>query len=67
MLLIVGDQDEPDVKLSREAFEHLTCEKELQVIPGASHLFGEPGALKVMAESSAKWLRSRLGGPDNQP
>lgn len=62
VLLIVGDQDEPDMKLSRDAFEHLTCEKELQVIPGASHQFGEPGALKDMAEHSAKWLRSRLGG-----
>ena len=62
-LLIVGEQDADDVKLSREAFGHLTCEKELQVIPGASHLFGEPGTLEAMAQHSAKWLRSRLGGP----
>jgi dienelactone hydrolase len=62
-LLIVGDQDADDLKLSREAFDHLTCEKELQVIPGASHMFAEPGTLEVMAEQSAKWLRSRLGDP----
>jgi dienelactone hydrolase len=62
-LLIVGEQDADGVKLSREAFEQLTCEKEFQVIPGASHLFGEPGTLETMAKQSAKWLRSRLGEP----
>lgn len=63
VLLIVGDQDETDVKLSLEAIEQLNCEKELQVLPGASHLFGEPGTLEAMAHQSAKWLRNRLGDP----
>lgn len=67
VLLIVGDQDMTDMKVSRDAFDDLTCEKKLQLIPGASHLFGEPGALEKVAEHSAKWLRSRLEESDNQP
>lgn len=63
-LLIVGEQDAADVKLSKEAFDHLTCEKELQIIPGASHLFGEPGTLEAMAQRSAKWLSCHLEKPD---
>ena len=63
-LLIVGEQDAEDVKLGRAAFEHLNCEKELKVLPGASHLFSEPGTLEAMAQYSAKWLRGRLGEPD---
>jgi putative phosphoribosyl transferase len=56
-LLIVGDLDKPSLALSREAMDHLQCEKELVVIPGASHLFGEPGKLEEMARHSAVWLR----------
>ena len=64
VLLIAGDQDETDVRLSREAFTQLSCEKELQVLPGASHLFGEPGTLEEMARRSAKWLCGHLKKPD---
>ena len=60
-LLIAGERDEANVALSRSALERLTCEKELQLVPGASHLFGEPGALEAMARRSARWLQERLG------
>lgn len=62
-LLIVGGEDAEDLKLNRGAFGHLTCDKELQVLPGASHLFGEPGTLEAMAQRSGQWLRGELGEP----
>ncbi|MBI4595847.1 MAG: dienelactone hydrolase family protein, partial [Candidatus Tectomicrobia bacterium] len=49
-LLIVGGEDFPVLALNREAFNILQIEKELKVIPGATHLFEEPGALEKVAE-----------------
>jgi len=60
-LLIVGENDTVGIELNREALPHLGCEKELRVVPGASHLFGEPGKLETMARLSADWLRRHLG------
>jgi hypothetical protein len=51
------------MELSRHAMAHLTCEKELRVISGASHLFGEPGILESMTRMSADWLRQHLRTP----
>lgn len=65
-LLIVGGQDAEGLKLSRDAFGRLSCDKEMQVIRGASHLFAEPGTLEEMARQSAKWLRARLGEPGDK-
>lgn len=59
-LLIVGGDDTEGLALNREAFTNLTCTKEIQVIPGASHLFGEPGKLEVMAQLSADWIHKHL-------
>lgn len=61
-LLIAGENDISGVKFAREAMERLRCEKELQIVPGASHLFGEPGKLESMAQLSATWLRRHLDG-----
>ena len=59
-LLIVGENDTVGIELNREALPHLTCEKEMRVIPGASHLFAEPHKLKIMARMSADWFCRHL-------
>nr|WP_235276604.1 dienelactone hydrolase family protein [Methylacidiphilum kamchatkense] len=55
-LLIVGSLDEFVLRLNEQALEALQCEKELVVIPGASHLFEEPGALDKVAAVAADWF-----------
>lgn len=59
-LLIVGGADHGVVELNQQAFEHLSCEKELTVIPGATHLFEERGALEQVAELAASWFSTHL-------
>jgi putative phosphoribosyl transferase len=55
-LLIVGSEDPVVVEVNREAYGSLRCEKRLEVIPGAGHLFEEPGALERVAELAADWF-----------
>jgi putative phosphoribosyl transferase len=55
-LLIVGALDSTVVQLNREALAKLTCPKELRLVPGATHLFEEPGALEHVAEAAARWF-----------
>jgi dienelactone hydrolase len=63
-LLIVGGRDETVVELNERAFAALRCDKQLKIVPGATHLFEEPGALERVAELSARWFSQRLGaGP----
>jgi putative phosphoribosyl transferase len=59
-LLIVGERDEAVLSLNREALGRLTCTKELVIIPGASHLFEEAGALEKVAVCAADWFKSHL-------
>jgi putative phosphoribosyl transferase len=59
-LLIVGGDDTGVIELNEQAFEQLTCEKELQIIPGASHLFEEPGTLETVASLAADWFSRRF-------
>lgn len=61
-LLIVGGADEVVLELNREAYEELTAEKELVVVPGATHLFEEPGALERVAQLAADWFVRHFGG-----
>jgi len=56
-LLIVGGFDEPVIEMNREAYELLTCVKKLIIVPGATHLFEEPGALEQVAAHAAEWFR----------
>ena len=60
-LLIVGEKDIVGMELNREAMARMVCTKQLVEVPGASHLFGEPGKLEEMAELSAEWFREHLG------
>jgi pimeloyl-ACP methyl ester carboxylesterase len=55
-LLIVGGNDEPVIPLNHRAYDALTCERRLVVVPGASHLFEEPGTLEEVAGLAADWL-----------
>jgi len=55
-LLLVGGADTEVLQLNREAYARLHCEKELSVIPGATHLFEEPGTLEEVARQAAVWF-----------
>jgi putative phosphoribosyl transferase len=55
-LLIVGGADTTVLDLNREAMEKLSCEKELEIVPGASHLFEEPGALERVSSIARDWF-----------
>lgn len=59
-LLIVGGNDFQVIELNRAAFEQLRCEKELVIIPGATHLFEEPGALDQVAQQAREWFQRYL-------
>jgi putative phosphoribosyl transferase len=55
-LLIVGGEDAQVLELNRRALAELRCHKELAVIPGATHLFEEPGTLEAAARLATKWF-----------
>jgi putative phosphoribosyl transferase len=59
-LLIVGGDDEPVVELNRLALARLRCVKQLKIVPGATHLFEEPGALEEVAHLASQWLQLHL-------
>jgi dienelactone hydrolase len=60
-LLIVGGNDEPVIGMNEEALARLRAEKRLQIVPDASHLFEEPGALEEVARLAAGWFAHHLG------
>lgn len=59
-LLIVGSQDKPVIPLNEEAYYLLHCERALRIVPGASHLFEEEGALEKVAAMAAEWFSGHL-------
>jgi dienelactone hydrolase len=59
-LLIVGGFDHPVIRLNEEALDQMHCEKMLKVVPRATHLFEEHGALETVAQLAAKWFRYHL-------
>lgn len=60
-LLIVGGQDTQVIELNEAAREHLThCPSQLLIVPGATHLFEEPGTLDTVARHAADWFRQNL-------
>ena len=58
--LIVGGRDNIVIVLNRRALAQLACEKDLQLVPGATHLFEEPGTLELAARLSADWFEKYL-------
>ncbi|HYA70271.1 MAG TPA: alpha/beta fold hydrolase [Thermoplasmata archaeon] len=63
VLLLVGEEDSPVRSLNDRTMQRLTCEKKLVVVPGASHLFEEPGALEAVATETVAWFDRHLHGP----
>jgi putative phosphoribosyl transferase len=59
-LLIVGGNDHVVIDLNRVAYRALRVEKDLQIVPGATHLFEEPGTLEQVASAAARWFRHHL-------
>ena len=55
----VGD-DYGVIELNQEAAAHMTCEKRLVIIAGATHLFEEPGAMDQVVDATARWLKTHL-------
>ncbi|HWG90908.1 MAG TPA: dienelactone hydrolase family protein [Candidatus Thermoplasmatota archaeon] len=60
VLLLVGGEDHGVIELNEEAAQDLRCEKELVIIPGATHLFEEPGKLDEVAGCAAEWFATYL-------
>ena len=60
-LLIVGEADHTVLALNRSAYERLGGIKRLEVVPGATHLFEEPGALEAVAALARLWFLDQLG------
>jgi putative phosphoribosyl transferase len=59
-LLIVGGRDFPVIQMNQQAYERLKAEKQIVVIPGATHLFEEPGALEEVAKLAGEWFGKYL-------
>ena len=59
-LLLVGGLDDIVIELNQRAYDQLHCEKELVIIPGATHLFEEPGTLDQVARQAAAWFARHL-------
>lgn len=55
-LLIVGSNDDDVLGFNQRAYAHMTCAKRLAVVPGASHLFEEPGTLEQVAALASEWF-----------
>ena len=60
-LLIVGGLDDVVIDLNRKAYAKLKAEKHLAIVPGATHLFEEPGTLQEAARLAAEWFKRHLG------
>jgi dienelactone hydrolase len=65
-LLIVGGDDTPVVDLNHAAYQRLRAEKELVIVPGATHLFEEPGKLEEVARLATAWFLRHLRQPPKQ-
>lgn len=63
-LLIVGGDDVPVIAMNREAAARMRTEVRIEIVPGATHLFEEPGALERVAELAARWFQDHLPRPD---
>jgi putative phosphoribosyl transferase len=63
-LLIVGSNDRVVLGLNEDARTQLRCESRLAVIPGATHLFEEPGTLQMAAEAARDWFMAHLRASD---
>jgi putative phosphoribosyl transferase len=65
-LLIIGGDDTDVLALNRAAYAKLHCEKELTIVPGATHLFEEPGALEAVVDHARAWFLVHLRQAEQQ-
>jgi putative phosphoribosyl transferase len=65
-LLIVGGEDQVVIDLNRQAYAHLRGEKQVVIVPGATHLFEEPGTLEEVARLASQWFVTHLMNADVQ-
>src|SRR5437763_12932674 len=61
-LLIVGGNDDVVIKLNEQARDRMRCEVKLEIVPGATHLFEEPGALETVAKLASDWFLLHAAG-----
>jgi len=61
-LLIVGGRDEVVIELNEKARAQMRCEVKLEIVPGATHLFEEPGALEQVAQLASDWFLLHAAG-----
>jgi putative phosphoribosyl transferase len=61
-LLIVGGDDEPVIELNRAAMRRMRAPVQLEIVPGATHLFEEPGALELVSQLALRWCTQYLKG-----
>ncbi len=66
-LLIVGGDDQVVLELNRQAQAALTCENRLEIVPGATHLFDEAGALETVAALAGEWFSDHLAPGTTRP
>ena len=59
-LLIVGGDDDVVIELNQQAYQQLHCEKRLEIVSGATHLFEEPGTLEQVAHLARQWFEQHL-------
>jgi putative phosphoribosyl transferase len=60
-LLIVGGNDDVVIELNEQARDRMRCEVKLEIVPGATHLFEEPGALEKVAQVASNWFVKHIG------
>ncbi len=65
-LLIVGGDDLPVIAFNRKAYDRLRCEKRMEIVPGASHLFEEPGKLQEVAKLASEWFAAHMQIPSER-
>ena len=63
-LLIVGGLDTAVIGMNRAAADRMRCEREIEIVPGATHLFEEPGTLEQVAARATAWFGRHLGAPE---
>jgi pimeloyl-ACP methyl ester carboxylesterase len=60
-LLIIGGDDEPVIALNEEARERMTADVQMVIVPGATHLFEEPGAMEEVSRRASQWFSRHFG------
>ncbi|MEW5849306.1 MAG: alpha/beta family hydrolase [Myxococcota bacterium] len=66
-LLIVGGADDVVIELNQQALQKLRCERHLEIVPGATHLFEEPGTLEAVARLARAWFQTHFRPAEARP